>query len=753
MLGIRSNTALQVIASEPPTAGVHRVALLEHATRRSQHLRHDQALLFDSSTGKLTATSIVGDGSAVSNVTASIFNGDIPNSQLVYDGVTVGSTEVKLGGSLSSLAGLISVESALVYCTTLGCTTVNCTTVNAVAVNGDGAGLSSITAEFFNGTVPNTQLAYDTVTIGTTEVALGGFTTTLTGLSAVTSTTVNTSTINGTSGVLGIGGSNLSGVGSIDASGVILVRGHPTDTNRAIRLQSSGQDGASYTAVNGSLSSWHGVGLHCLLDNKNRHVFDTRTGSTSMTGACLASGFYGSAVGLTSVPVDQFSATIENDKLSNNTIRIGNATCALGGSIDTIIGLLELNVGSLSSAAIYGPGIGLTSIPVNQFSSTIENETLSNSSITIGSTGINLGAAVLSIDGLEELICDEIIINTVIAPAIKFAILNYENPDGYIERMRMTTTGLGIGIETPQTDLHLVSPTNTTIRLGSSTTSEWSIEARSTTRAGNFEIRDTLTNADRIPFTIHPDAPNNALYINSIGLSINTTNSITGYDLNVHSKMYVGEEVKIGADIASFAANSSFVGSTLFGVNKQTPTKPLDVLGSGFYAGVNVDVGVNHYTGSANGASFNTFRYNGAQIGDIAQATTSSVVFNTTSDYRLKENVIEMPSMLQRVSELRPVQFRYLNDDNDSLGFIAHEFQKTFPNSAIVSGTKDAEAMTCSDCYETHDRCQCKGHTCAMKPVHQSMDYGKITPILTKAVQELSQIVIDLSARLAALEK
>jgi len=96
------------------------------------------------------------------------------------------------------------------------------------------------------------------------------------------------------------------------------------------------------------------------------------------------------------------------------------------------------------------------------------------------------------------------------------------------------------------------------------------------------------------------------------------------------------------------------------------------------------------------------------QVGTIT-ATGSATAFNTSSDYRLKENVRPIENGLDRLNNLNPVKFDWISDGTSSEGFIAHEAQEVFHDA--VTGEKDAEMM-------------------------QGMDYGRITPLLVKAIQE-----------------
>jgi hypothetical protein len=99
--------------------------------------------------------------------------------------------------------------------------------------------------------------------------------------------------------------------------------------------------------------------------------------------------------------------------------------------------------------------------------------------------------------------------------------------------------------------------------------------------------------------------------------------------------------------------------------------------------------------------------------------------YNTSSDYRLKHDIQPMTGALAKVQQLKPVTYKWNADDSDGEGFIAHELQEVAPYA--VSGEKDGEEM-------------------------QGVDYGKITPLLTAALQEAIAEIQSLKARVAELE-
>tara|TARA_R100001163_G_scaffold64846_1_gene60142 strand:+ start:248 stop:1738 length:1491 start_codon:yes stop_codon:yes gene_type:complete len=112
-------------------------------------------------------------------------------------------------------------------------------------------------------------------------------------------------------------------------------------------------------------------------------------------------------------------------------------------------------------------------------------------------------------------------------------------------------------------------------------------------------------------------------------------------------------------------------------------------------------------TGAANAITFN----NGN--GQVGRITTdgSATSFVGSSDYRMKENIVYDWNAMTKVKSLKPAQFNFkTNTDEMVEGFIAHEAQSVVPYAVV--GEKDGVEM-------------------------QGMDYGKLTAILTKAIQEL----------------
>ena len=140
---------------------------------------------------------------------------------------------------------------------------------------------------------------------------------------------------------------------------------------------------------------------------------------------------------------------------------------------------------------------------------------------------------------------------------------------------------------------------------------------------------------------------------------------------------------------------------------------------------VNVTTNTNT-TGTA--YHYDIFNPNG-RVGSI-QTSGSSTSYVTSSDYRMKENVVPISSAIQRLVALKPCRFNFIADPSKTVdGFIAHEAQQVVPEA--VTGQKDAVNEDGS-----------------INP--QGIDQSKLVPLLTAALQEAVAKIESLEARLTA---
>jgi hypothetical protein len=172
-------------------------------------------------------------------------------------------------------------------------------------------------------------------------------------------------------------------------------------------------------------------------------------------------------------------------------------------------------------------------------------------------------------------------------------------------------------------------------------------------------------------------------------------------------------------------------------------------------------ISMNHPTSTPSGYGYADFLYNGGLIGNISQNGTTAVAYNTTSDYRLKENVAPMTGALAKVLELNPVTYTWKVDGSAGQGFIAHELQTICPDA--VTGEKDATEIRQVEVSPavpaTYDD---EGNelTPAVEavyeerevPKYQGMDTSFLVATLTAAIQELKAELDEAKARIAALE-
>jgi len=126
---------------------------------------------------------------------------------------------------------------------------------------------------------------------------------------------------------------------------------------------------------------------------------------------------------------------------------------------------------------------------------------------------------------------------------------------------------------------------------------------------------------------------------------------------------------------------------------------------------------------SNNGNTFST-------CGTI-QVSGTTTSYNTSSDYRLKEDVQPMTGALAKVALLKPVTYKWKSDETDGEGFIAHELAEVCPQA--VSGEKD-------------------GLKADGSIMPQGIDTSFLVATLTAAMQEQQALITQLQADVAALK-
>ena len=131
-------------------------------------------------------------------------------------------------------------------------------------------------------------------------------------------------------------------------------------------------------------------------------------------------------------------------------------------------------------------------------------------------------------------------------------------------------------------------------------------------------------------------------------------------------------------------------------------------------------VNVGSITTSGAAVDFNSKNLTG--IGAItASGQIQATSFNAQSDRRLKGNIHSLSSSLEKINQLNPVQYEWKSSGRPDYGFVAQDYYKIFPD-------------LCPAGLEGEEPVDTEG-----KPVHYTIDYGKITCFLTGAVQELAK--------------
>ena len=172
---------------------------------------------------------------------------------------------------------------------------------------------------------------------------------------------------------------------------------------------------------------------------------------------------------------------------------------------------------------------------------------------------------------------------------------------------------------------------------------------------------------------------------------------------------------------------SSVLGTPKFQAVNATDTSAL------FQCGTNSANNIRSWMNTASGSRFHIAFGDGTTYTERGSISTNgtNTAYNTSSDYRLKENVQPLIGALSLVARLKPSTFKWKETGEEDSGFIAHELQEVCPSA--VNGEKDAVNDDGS-----------------IRP--QQIDTSFLVATLTAAIQEQQALITALTARIEALE-
>ena len=176
-----------------------------------------------------------------------------------------------------------------------------------------------------------------------------------------------------------------------------------------------------------------------------------------------------------------------------------------------------------------------------------------------------------------------------------------------------------------------------------------------------------------------------------------------------------------GNDAESMRIDSS--GNLLVGTTSATaaPNNGAQLIGGSIGA-----LSVGHASGTATGNYFASFAYAGTVIGSITQSLTTGVLYNISSDQRLKTNIQPAGSAIQSILDFPVDQFDWISDSShQDFGGVAQKILKVIPE--MVSVPENPEEM-------------------------MGVDWSKAVPRLIKTIQELKAIIDTQNTRIEALE-
>ena len=605
---------------------------------------------------------------------------------------------------------------------------------------------STVTNTMLAGSIANNKLTNSAITINDTSTSLGG--------------TVNVGTVTSVSGAGTVNGINLSG--AVTTSGNLTLSGALTGVDLTSQVTGTLPVSNGGTSASNATNARTNLGLGTIATQNANSVAITGgtitgitlavanggTGASTLTGYVKGSGAVAlsasttipstditglgtiatqnaNAVAITGGTITGITLAVANGGTGASTLTgyvKGSGAAALSASTTIpstdITGLGTIATQNANAAAITGGSVNGTTVGATT-ASTVASTNLAYTGTLTGSTGIvNLGsgqvykdasgnvgigtsspAAKLDVQGASGLLAQFLETTSGTSRRIRFSNSGVVNTiesttasgstslaiavDGS-ERMRIDSAGnVGIGTSSPAAKLHVAAASTTAASLTFGNT------AGQIFRNEQSEMAIGLLNV--APFTLWIQGRN----------STNDAKDITFQTL--------------GGNV---------------GIGTSSPTTKLHVAAASGDAsqficasGDNANI-VTGRTGTTGYVGY--FVCSGNLAGSITHPTTSTTLYNTASDYRLKNNQQPVTNSGTFIDGLKPKTWEWAKDGSVGVGFVAHEFAEVSPLS--VSGEKDAVDKD-------------------GKPMYQSMQASS-SEVMANIVAELQ----TLRARVATIE-
>jgi len=350
---------------------------------------------------------------------------------------------------------------------------------------------------------------------------------------------------------------------------------------------------------------------------------------------------------------------------------------------------------------------------VNDVAIFVNNVRQDPASYSISATALTLGGTISSSDSCYVIFLGQAL--QTVTPATGTVTgdmltkpFNYDSGTLYLDD---TNNRVGIGTTSPDNPLHVV---------GDST-----FEHRTNVE---FKIQDATDAGGGTRLSSIWKASGSDVEIGNV--EIDLTDGTTGSEdsqilFKTINNGTLGEKMRIASD------GTLVVGSSSTTIPANATSGTYATVGGGFpLQSTNNNICAIFNRHSSTGVLIE-IKYNGSVKGSIS-TNGSTTAYNTSSDYRLKENIADITDATTRVKQLQPKRFNFIENANTTVdGFIAHEVSSIIPEA--VTGEKDAVD-------ENGD----------IAP--QGIDQSKLVPVLTKALQEAITKIEELETRIQTLE-